>query len=101
MHLIISGASKGIGLELLKLGPKNKHNVLAVARYPELSEELKELEKKYHNLQILNLDLNQEDPHVVLANSVKDLPCVDMIINNAGVYLDDDPLSNFEKKLFD
>ena len=97
MHLIITGASKGIGLELLKFGLKNKHNVLAVVRHPELSEELKELEKKYHNLQILNLDLNQENAHVIIANAVKDWPCVDVIINNAGVYLDDDTLSDFEK----
>ena len=47
-YTLITGASKGIGLELTYLFAKNNHNLILVARSKDLLEIIKhEIESKY------------------------------------------------------
>lgn len=97
MYVIITGASRGIGLELTRQALMRDHHVLAIARKPLDSVDLMELKENYSKLEILSLDLSVNDAGAQILNAVKSWPCLDVIINNAGIYLEDDSQENFEK----
>lgn len=97
MYIVITGASKGIGLELTRQGLKKGHHVLAVVRNFSLADELQSLRKEFKALEILDIDLKASDAQDEIAAKVSSWPCVDALINNAGIYLDDTSISNFEE----
>lgn len=94
MNIIITGTSRGIGLELTRKAINEGHRVLAIARNPEGSPELMAL--KNPQLTLLKLDLTTSDSHERVLEAIKDWPHVDVLINNAGIYLDDKERKNFE-----
>lgn len=95
MNIVITGASRGIGLEITKAALKAGHNVLALARTPEDSE-LVGLQKEFKNLSFEKIDLNDHNAHLKVGELVK-FPCIDLLINNAGIYEQDDTIENFQK----
>ncbi len=97
MHIVITGTTRGIGFNLTELALSKGHHVLAVARKAEDSKELMDLKEKYKNLETLSLDLTASDAHLVIQSKVSDWPVVDVVINNAGILLDDDTREDFEK----
>lgn len=95
MNIVITGASRGIGLEITKLALKAGHNVLALARTPEDSE-LVNLQKEFKNLSFEKIDLNDQNAYSKVDSLVK-FSCIDLLINNAGIYEQDDSVENFQK----
>lgn len=95
MNIVITGASRGIGLEITKLALKAGHNVLALARSPENSE-LVNLQKEFKNLSFEKIDLSDQNAYSKVDSLVK-FSCIDLLINNAGIYEQDDSVENFQK----
>lgn len=87
MNIVITGTSRGIGLELASQALKKEHRVLAVARAPEASPELQALKRDFSGrLETLAMDVTAADAPSRIAKAVEAWPCVDVLINNAGVY---------------
>lgn len=97
MYVVITGASRGIGLELARLALIRNHHVLAIARHPEQSQELMNLKSKYPQLELLQQDLLHPDASKNISKSLAKWPCVDVLINNAGIYENDLTEKAFEK----
>lgn len=96
MYVVITGTSRGIGLELTRLALNEGHHVLAIARRPDESAELMSLTKKYESLTIMKLDILDPEAHVKIAKEAGKFPCVDVVINNAGILIGDETQEDFE-----
>ena len=96
-HIIITGASRGIGLGLTKFCLTQGNHVLGVGRKP-LSAELKELSDKFPGrLQLLEIDLNDKEAPSKIAEAIYDWPCLDLLFNNAGVLITGEDRQDFEE----
>lgn len=94
MNFLITGANRGIGLELTKqLLIDKSHAVIATARRPAGAEELNSLAQNHSNLSVYPLDINDTEQISALANQLKDQP-IDYLINNAGQMSDNIPFEN-------
>ncbi len=96
-NCVVTGTSRGIGLELSALLLQAGNNVVALARNPEKSKALIELKEKFpEKLQILTADVTSDAD---ISAAIKDIKVkqVDLLINNAGIYGED---VNFEKLKF-
>jgi len=79
-NVIITGASRGIGFELIQLFAKNNYNVLAISRN---ITPIKSLNVK--NITALSIDFSLEFDIEKVSNFVKsNWEKVDVLINNAG-----------------
>ena len=86
MKVIITGASKGIGLELCRVALQKKFEVCAFARNASSSLGLKKLSSDFgENLQSFDLDVTSGEATNRILNAIKSWNCVDILINNAGV----------------
>ena len=86
MHTVITGASKGIGLELCRVALASGHQVCAVARTATSSAGLKNLVADYkEKLRLLDLDITSETAGEQILTAVQDWPHIDRLINNAGI----------------
>ncbi len=86
MNIIITGASKGIGLELCRLALTEGHQVLAVARTASKSAGLKTLHSDFKSQLIsLDLDVTAAASREKILFAIKGWPFVDVLINNAGI----------------
>ena len=81
--ILITGASRGIGLELTRRLSANGHTVLATCRDPDHAEALRTLAAG-GNIEILPLDVADAASVAALAETVGDRT-VDVLINNAGI----------------
>lgn len=80
MNIVITGASRGIGLELCRQA--QGHRILAIARDPKASEALMAL-----NVETLALDLSSTANIADLVpQALASWPSVDLLINNAGIF---------------
>lgn len=96
MYVMITGASRGIGLALAREALDKGYHVLALARAPQDSPELTKLAES-KKLTILQGDLSQSDIENKISHAVKSWPSLDLIINNAGIYEEDESVENFQK----
>ena len=85
MNTLITGASRGIGLELCHQALQSGHRVLAVARKASHSEGLKKLHRDFPELQIVDADLTQPKDLQRLLPQLKTWGSLDLLINNAGI----------------
>lgn len=87
MTFLITGCSRGIGLELTKQALALGHKVYAAVREPNKAADLKSLQTSYSShLRIISLDASSD---ASVANATKEVnESIDVLINNAGVYLD-------------
>lgn len=86
-YTLITGASKGIGLELTKIFAKNHHNLILVARSKDVLIKLKDnLTKEYNiKIEVIVVDLTIHNVATEIYQKTKELGCrVDYLINNAG-----------------
>lgn len=83
--LLITGANRGIGLELAKQYLNNGWRVIACCRKPEEAHELEKLKSQTTSLQVLPLDTASSQSIGNLRSLVKDEP-IDLLINNAGIW---------------
>ena len=88
LHVLVTGASRGIGLELVKQYSTayEKNVVFAGVRNPSTATELKAFASQHSNVHIIALDVDSEDS---IHDSVKVVEKVtdrlDILINNAAV----------------
>lgn len=83
--LLITGANRGIGLELCKQYAEKNWEVHACCRNPKTAKDLNQLADDHSALTIHALEVTQEDQMNALKNALKNKP-IDMLINNAGVH---------------
>ena len=77
--ILITGANRGIGLELARQYSADGWDVIGTARKPEAAVELRKL-----GAQIVQLDVTEQASVDRMAQSLAGTP-VDMLINNAGI----------------
>lgn len=94
MKILITGTSRGIGLELTRQALQRGDSVVAIARTPESSKGLLELKKQFNGtLELVAMDVTSETAPQIIADVVgKEL---DVLINNAGVLLNGENSSDF------
>jgi NAD(P)-dependent dehydrogenase (short-subunit alcohol dehydrogenase family) len=94
IHYVISGAGRGIGLELTRQALQAGNRVSALVRHPEKATQLQSLKHDFADkLQVFSVDVT-EDSAVKSFSKQIEKTAVDVLINNAGAYLDTD--SDFE-----
>lgn len=86
-QVLITGASRGIGLEFCRQYAQDGWRVLACCRHPQHAEALHALASASHNTQVLALDVADFAQIEALALQLKG-QAIDVLINNAGVYPD-------------
>ncbi|NRA88519.1 MAG: SDR family oxidoreductase, partial [Rhizobiales bacterium] len=83
--VIITGANRGIGLELTKVFAKAGYHVMATARKPLQAVELINLANNYgHDISIFKLDVASKLSVDNFSKTIADTP-VEILINNAGI----------------
>lgn len=89
MNIIVTGASRGIGYELVKLLSKNpEHTVVAISRNVQKLEQLKQecfILNKLKNVTAMPCDLlDKQAVQGIITEITQKLTLVDILINNAG-----------------
>lgn len=84
--VMITGANRGIGLELTQQYLNDNYHVMACCRDPANAEDLTNLKATHPNqLNIYALDVTNDQQIQALANELKGQP-IDLLISNAGIY---------------
>ena len=83
--ILVTGTSRGIGLEFVKQFNKLGWNILACCRNPDQASELQALASANDNISLHPLDVSDEQSIQQLSQQLGDSP-VDILLNNAGVY---------------
>ncbi|WP_044403239.1 SDR family oxidoreductase [Lacinutrix sp. Hel_I_90] len=82
-NIIITGTSRGIGLELVHLFANQGHNVLALSRNEQKVSNL-----HFDNIESFSFDLSELDDYKKVEDFIKtEWKHVDILINNAGTLL--------------
>lgn len=96
MNILITGASKGIGYQIVKRFTETDHNVLAIARSEHRLSELKQectQKNPDANLFILPYDLSSDSIEKEIPEILPEtFKSIDILINNAGALINK-PLS--------
>lgn len=84
--LLVTGASKGIGLEIVTHGLEKGYNVVGTSRNPE---KLKDEVSKTHghlieNFYPLSMNLDKDSVNNVIEKIIKKYGRIDVVVNNAG-----------------
>lgn len=83
--VLITGANRGIGLELSRQYAADGWQVLACCRHPQSAIALQALTTQHENVHVLPLDVSDFRQIDALARTLK-AQNIDVLINNAGVY---------------
>lgn len=81
LTVLVTGANRGLGLEYCKQYQAAGHHVIGTARKPKEAYELKET-----GVEVLALDVTSDEEIAALVESLKGRR-IDILINNAGVYI--------------
>ena len=86
-NILVTGASRGIGLEFSRQYLHKGHRVFAASRKPENSLELQHLKSQYHDHLVIHaLDVSDEESRHNLFQALKmQTEKLDILINNAGI----------------
>ncbi len=97
MNIIITGASRGIGYELVKLFAENSENrIIALSRNAAKLKKL-QAESTHANISILPIDIsNEEQVKNEFQKALSGLKKVDILINNAGAIVNK-PFNELQK----
>lgn len=88
--ILITGANRGIGLELSRQYAADGWQVMACSRHPEKSDALNSLAAQYpERVRVHLLDVADHAQIEKLAHELADVS-IDLLINNAGIYPDSD-----------
>lgn len=98
---IVTGANRGLGFAAAEaLAKKNYEVVFAARKTEELEKKLALLKKEGLKVQAVTLDVSDENS---IKNFVNDITAkfssIDVLINNAGIFIDDEDLPIAEKIL--
>jgi NAD(P)-dependent dehydrogenase (short-subunit alcohol dehydrogenase family) len=85
--IVITGASRGIGLEFAKQAAKKGARVICGVRSPAKAADLKAAPG--NSIEVLELDVSNDDSVKAFADQLRTrVKSIDILINNAGIYLD-------------
>ncbi len=87
---LITGASRGIGLEFCRQYAAEGWRVLACSRHPDKSDALSKLAAQYPDLIETNALDVADHAQIERLAQVLDHESIDLLINNAGIYPDSD-----------
>ncbi len=82
--VLITGASRGIGIEFVKQYTARGYTVIAAARDPAKAADLQALSKANKNINIERMDVLDHASIDALAAKLKGKP-IDILVNNAGI----------------
>lgn len=82
--VLITGANRGIGLELCRQYLQDDWQVLATCRSPDAADHLQSLGDAHPGLEIVALDVTDHAAIDALAEALRERP-LDVLINNAGI----------------
>ena len=82
--VLITGANRGIGLELARNYADRGWTVIATARRPEAADELNAIAADHPNVSVERLDVLDQAQVDELAEAYKDQP-IDVLLNNAAI----------------
>lgn len=86
LNVMVAGASRGIGLGLVRAWLERGARVFAVARNPDASSGLAELAGQFgERLQVVACDLNAQEAGSQILAALGEA-CLDRVLLNAGVY---------------
>lgn len=84
--ILITGTSRGLGLEFVKQYAENNFNIIACCRAPSAAEDLQHLKSKFKkNIEIHSLDVASASSIEELIINLSGRP-IDILLNNAGIY---------------
>jgi NAD(P)-dependent dehydrogenase (short-subunit alcohol dehydrogenase family) len=83
--ILITGANRGIGLELCAQFARDGWQVIACCRNPAAAAELQNLGERYKSVEIHALDVTDYDRLRALAEDLDGRP-IDILLSNAGIY---------------
>ena len=93
-HILVTGANRGIGLELVRqyVHQKTINHIFATARNPEEASDLRALAaERSGRITIIQLDINDDDSRNASLKTVQQhTDKLDILINNAGINIRDD-----------
>ncbi len=86
-NVLITGGSRGIGLEFTRQYLSKGYRVFSASRHPEKSDELQVLKTKFDNLlYVYTLDVSDENSrHKLFEMLCQQVENLDILINNAGI----------------
>lgn len=101
--VVVTGASSGMGNEIVRLFVKEGANVVAVARRKERLEELAaSLEGQAGRVIPFVGDVSkQEDNEAAIETAVREFGKLDVLVNNAGIMDDMGPIGDFTNEKLD
>jgi NAD(P)-dependent dehydrogenase (short-subunit alcohol dehydrogenase family) len=82
--VLVTGANRGIGLELARNYAERGWTVIATARKPDKADALNAIAAEYDNVTVEQMDLLDLDGIDALAARLKDIP-IDVLLNNAAM----------------
>ena len=85
LTVLITGANRGIGLELVKHYLDHGDRVIGTYRETTSSKELIQMSENHKDLKILKLDVSSDGSLKDFPNQLNGAP-IDIFINNAGVF---------------
>ncbi|MEO7251004.1 MAG: SDR family oxidoreductase [Arenimonas sp.] len=102
MRILVTGASRGLGLEFVQQALSRGDTVLAGARNPKPNDALQELAGAYPGrLHVLALDVADSASFRKFAEAAADrVPALDLLINNAGILARDEAFGQLLAKPF-
>ena len=91
---LITGANRGLGLEFTRQLLERGDSVIACCREPDSAKALQELAGSADDrLTVRELDVTDAD---AIAELPRDLPAIDVLINNAGIAAAEEAFGEFE-----
>jgi NAD(P)-dependent dehydrogenase (short-subunit alcohol dehydrogenase family) len=87
LSVLITGASRGLGLEWARQYAEAGWRVYATCRHPEEAESLKAVANGHPRLSVHRLDVTDSGQLRALRLDLEEA-AIDVLLNNAGVYLD-------------
>jgi len=98
--VLVTGSNRGLGIEWVRQYAEEGFRVFATCRHPAEADDLKALADTYRNITIHRLDVTLQDDVSALARELLN-ESIDILINNAGVYLEKYEDISLDKCRFD
>lgn len=86
-NILITGSNRGLGLEWVRQYASEGCRVFAACRHPCEANDLQSLVDKHDKVSIHRMDVTKPDEINALAVDLLEQP-IDILINNAGIYLE-------------